>query len=90
MAASTAAHTPSSAASAGAGTVVSAKLVLLGILGATVTAVSVGVAVHTVTDANRPAAIVVASVLGIAFYASISLAERYLVGWHPSVSRRGS
>jgi NitT/TauT family transport system permease protein len=36
------------------------------------------------------AAIVVASVLGIAFYASISLAERYLVGWHPSVSRRGS
>jgi NitT/TauT family transport system permease protein len=36
------------------------------------------------------AAILVASVLGIAFYASISLVERYALRWHPSVSRRGS
>ena len=36
------------------------------------------------------AAILVASVLGIAFYASISAVERYAVSWHPSVGRRGS
>jgi len=36
------------------------------------------------------AAILVASVLGLAFYASISLVERYVVGWHPSVTRRAS
>ena len=36
------------------------------------------------------AAILAASVLGIAFYAAISLAERYALRWHPSVGRRGS
>ncbi len=36
------------------------------------------------------AAILVASVLGIAFYAAISLVERYALSWHPSVSRRAS
>ena len=36
------------------------------------------------------AAILVASVLGIAFYAAISLVERYALRWHPSVSRRAS
>jgi NitT/TauT family transport system permease protein len=34
------------------------------------------------------AAIVVASILGIAFYASIALVERYVLSWHPST--RGS
>jgi hypothetical protein len=29
-------------------------------------------------------------VLGIAFYAAISLVERYALRWHPSVSRRAS
>ena len=36
------------------------------------------------------AAILVASILGIAFYAGISLVERYALSWHPSMSRRGS
>lgn len=36
------------------------------------------------------AAILVASVLGIVFYAAISLAERYALSWHPSVSQRGA
>jgi NitT/TauT family transport system permease protein len=36
------------------------------------------------------AAILVASILGIAFYAAISLVERYALRWHPSVSRRAS
>ncbi len=36
------------------------------------------------------AAILVASILGIAFYATISLVERYALSWHPSVSRRGT
>ncbi|MFL5980590.1 MAG: ABC transporter permease [Gaiellaceae bacterium] len=36
------------------------------------------------------AAILVASILGIAFYASISLVERYVLSWHPSVKRRAS
>jgi NitT/TauT family transport system permease protein len=36
------------------------------------------------------AAILVASVLGIAFYAAISLVERYALRWHPSVGRRGA
>lgn len=36
------------------------------------------------------AAILVASVLGIAFYAAISLVERYTLSWHPSVHRRGT
>jgi len=36
------------------------------------------------------AAILVASLLGIAFYAAISLVERYALRWHPSVSRRAS
>ena len=31
------------------------------------------------------AAILVASVLGIAFYASVALVERLVVGWHPSI-----
>ena len=35
------------------------------------------------------AAILVASILGIAFYASVSLVERYALSWHPSVKRRG-
>jgi NitT/TauT family transport system permease protein len=34
------------------------------------------------------AAILMASLLGIAFYASIALAERYVLSWHPSVARR--
>jgi NitT/TauT family transport system permease protein len=36
------------------------------------------------------AAILVASVLGIAFYAAISLVERYALSWHPSIGRRGT
>jgi NitT/TauT family transport system permease protein len=31
------------------------------------------------------AAIVVASILGIAFYAAVAVAERLTIGWHPSV-----
>jgi NitT/TauT family transport system permease protein len=34
------------------------------------------------------AAIVVASVLGIAFYAAVALAERLTMGWHPSAGAR--
>jgi NitT/TauT family transport system permease protein len=34
------------------------------------------------------AAIVVASVLGIAFYAAVALAERLTMGWHPSARAR--
>lgn len=34
------------------------------------------------------AAILVASVLGITFYAAISLVERVVLSWHPSVQRR--
>ena len=33
------------------------------------------------------AAIVVASILGIAFYAAIAVAERLAIGWHPSTRR---
>jgi NitT/TauT family transport system permease protein len=33
------------------------------------------------------AAIVVASILGIAFYAAVALAERLTMGWHPSTRR---
>ena len=36
------------------------------------------------------AAIVVASVLGIASYAAISLVERSVLSWHPSIKRRAS
>jgi len=36
------------------------------------------------------AAILVASVLGIGFYAAVSLAERYALRWHPSVGRRST
>ena len=36
------------------------------------------------------AAILVASLLGIAFYASIALVERYALSWHPSVARRSA
>jgi NitT/TauT family transport system permease protein len=35
------------------------------------------------------AAILVASLLGMSLYASISLIERYALSWHPSVKRRG-
>ena len=31
------------------------------------------------------AAILVASILGIAFYAVVSIAERYVLSWHPSI-----
>jgi NitT/TauT family transport system permease protein len=34
------------------------------------------------------AAILVASVLGIAFYAAVALAERLTIGWHPSIRGR--
>jgi NitT/TauT family transport system permease protein len=33
------------------------------------------------------AAIVVASILGIAFYAAVAVAERLAIGWHPSMRR---
>ena len=36
------------------------------------------------------AAILVASIMGIAFYATIAGIERYTLSWHPSVARRGS
>lgn len=36
------------------------------------------------------AAILVASILGLAFYATISVVERYTLSWHPSVKRRAS
>jgi NitT/TauT family transport system permease protein len=36
------------------------------------------------------AAILVASILGIAFYAAIAGVERYALRWHPSVTRRAS
>ena len=36
------------------------------------------------------AAILVASILGLAFYATISAVERYALSWHPSVKRRAS
>jgi NitT/TauT family transport system permease protein len=31
------------------------------------------------------AAILVASLLGIAFYAAVALAERFVLSWHPSI-----
>ena len=34
-------------------------------------------------------AILVASILGIAFYASIALVERFALNWHPSIRRTG-
>jgi NitT/TauT family transport system permease protein len=34
------------------------------------------------------AAILVASIMGIAFYGAIALVERYALSWHPSVGRR--
>ncbi len=36
------------------------------------------------------AAILMASILGITFYATISIAERFALSWHPSVKRRSS
>ncbi len=36
------------------------------------------------------AAILVASIVGLAFYATISVVERYALSWHPSVRRRAS
>jgi ABC-type nitrate/sulfonate/bicarbonate transport system permease component len=34
------------------------------------------------------AAILVASLMGIAFYGAIAAVERYALRWHPSVGRR--
>jgi NitT/TauT family transport system permease protein len=34
-------------------------------------------------------AILVASILGIAFYASIALVERIALAWHPAIRRTG-
>jgi NitT/TauT family transport system permease protein len=36
------------------------------------------------------AAILVASVMGIAFYGAVSMTERYVLSWHPAVRRRTS
>jgi NitT/TauT family transport system permease protein len=36
------------------------------------------------------AAIVVASLLGLAFYGAVSMTERYVLSWHPAVRRRTS
>jgi NitT/TauT family transport system permease protein len=46
-------------------------------------------AVNLSRYATSWAAIVVASLMGIAFYGVIALAERYALSWHPSVARRG-
>jgi len=34
------------------------------------------------------AAILVASILGIAFYAALAVAERFVLSWHPAVKSR--
>jgi NitT/TauT family transport system permease protein len=34
-------------------------------------------------------AILVASILGIAFYSAIALVERFALNWHPSIRRTG-
>jgi NitT/TauT family transport system permease protein len=47
-------------------------------------------AVNLSRYATSWAAILVASVLGIAFYAAVSLTERYVLSWHPAVRRRAS
>jgi NitT/TauT family transport system permease protein len=44
-------------------------------------------AVNLSRYATSWAAILVASIMGIAFYATISLVERYALSWHPSVRR---
>jgi NitT/TauT family transport system permease protein len=46
-------------------------------------------AVNLSRYATSWAAIVVASIMGIAFYGVIALVERYALSWHPSVARRG-
>ena len=46
-------------------------------------------AVNLSRYATSWAAIVVASIMGIAFYGVIALAERYALSWHPAVGRRG-
>jgi NitT/TauT family transport system permease protein len=47
-------------------------------------------AVNLSRYATSWAAILVASIMGIAFYATIAGVERYALSWHPSVKRRGS
>ena len=47
-------------------------------------------AVNLSRYATSWAAILVASIMGIAFYATIAGIERYALSWHPSVARRGS
>ena len=47
-------------------------------------------AVNLSRYATSWAAILVASIMGIAFYATIAGIERYALSWHPSVKRRGS
>jgi NitT/TauT family transport system permease protein len=46
-------------------------------------------AVNLSRYATSWAAILVASIMGIAFYAVIALTERYALSWHPSAGRRG-
>jgi NitT/TauT family transport system permease protein len=45
-------------------------------------------AVNLSRYATSWAAILVASIMGIAFYASIALVERHVLRWHPAVARR--
>ncbi len=47
-------------------------------------------AVNLSRYATSWAAILVASIMGIVFYATIAGIERYALSWHPSVKRRGS
>ena len=47
-------------------------------------------AVNLSRYATSWAAILVASIMGIAFYATIAGLERYALSWHPSVKRRGT
>jgi NitT/TauT family transport system permease protein len=47
-------------------------------------------AVNLSRYATSWAAILVASVLGIAFYGAVSITERYVLSWHPAVGRRTS
>ena len=47
-------------------------------------------AVNLSRYATSWAAILVASIMGIAFYATIAGIERYVLSWHPSVKRRGT
>jgi NitT/TauT family transport system permease protein len=47
-------------------------------------------AVNLSRYATSWAAILVASLLGIAFYGAVSMTERYVLSWHPAVRRRTS